>query len=187
MFSKDERTTWANSLKEVSGQVTAMPSRINRVFSVDDHLVVKLSGPIFRRGWRFYSPSRMLSHEASCLEALEGFDVAPKLLFYRKGMVIMSWCGHSIKDVAPPKDWLEQIGLIEEAFRACGLVHLDLKVANIVSDGQKLRVVDFGWSLLGGNGFRPRTPKASRFSSNGTMAMGEGTGEQLRRIISDVV
>lgn len=170
-----------------TGAVNEIPSRINSVFEVGGRAVVKVAGPRFRRKMRIYDPKKMLRHEGDCLRALERFDVAPRVMFQQPGVLCMSWCGPTIDSVTVPDDWLLQVGRISEAFRMCELVHFDLKPKNVVCDGGTIRVIDFGWSMLGQKGFRPKGRREHQSFVGFGACSKETTESQLIRIIENVV
>lgn len=148
--------TGLNASPQPSAKVVDKSSRINSVFEVDGRAIVKIAGPRFRRGLRVYDPREMLRHETECLLALEKYDVAPRVLRMHDAAVCLSWCGYSIDSVSLPNDWLKHVDRLVAAFEECRLIHFDLKASNIVFDGDRIRVIDFGWSYLAGEGFRPK-------------------------------
>lgn len=165
------------------GTSRPLPSRINSVLEINGKLVVKISGPKFRRGLRVYDPRAMLRHEAECLKVLEGYDIAPRLIFERTGVLGMTWCGQSIDSAVLPRNWESQIREIASALTQCGISHFDLKKENLVFDGDRIRVIDFGWSFLGGKGFRPGRFPSQRFPLRFEEPSVEDTEAQLVKIV----
>lgn len=165
-----------------------LPSRINTVLAVGEMVVVKIAGPRFRRGIRIFSPSDMLLHEQRCLEALEDFDIAPRSLYFNGQVLVMSNCGRTISEVAPPVDWHAQIEEIASRLAERRILHLDLKAANVLSDGETLRIIDFGWSLLNGRGYvNPSMKRVGAARLSTSAGVGDWTLATLERIVSSVL
>jgi len=171
-----------------SVDVEVLPSRVNTVLALSRRVVLKMPGKRFRRGLRVFDPREMLRHEARCLVVLEEYDIAPRLIYFDGSILLSSFCGESLEVSKPPLNWRVQIDRMSSALAEEGIQHLDIKASNLVTDGEKLRLVDFGWSVINGRGFiRPGIRSELVGKHTNTDQLRAWTRTSLTNIISNVV
>lgn len=81
----------------------------------------------------------------------KGYDWCPKLLSLdpKNNIIKMSYMGVPINKDNAPKDWEHQLKSIIDTLHAENIYHNDIKVGEVLVQGDKINLIDYGWMSIG--------------------------------------
>ena len=164
-----------------------LPSRINEVLNIDDQYVIKIAGSVFWRRLTRFDPVDLLKQEFECLELLQDAGFTPNPLYFSEKILVTKWVGNPISKESVPMDWEQQVRQIADELAKRRIVHLDIKAANVLIAGERLKLIDFGWSLKAGGGRSLPGVLKRTWKVSDPDWITEFTELRLRKVISDVL
>lgn len=128
-------------------------SRINTIEFFENGRVRKKAGPNFFRQFRKFNTCEAILREIEILKKIEYTQISPKILAVEEDAFIMEKVGEPICKNNLPQDWREQIDNIHKTLQKYKIIHRDIKRQNLMVMAGKIYLIDYGWSLIEGNGF----------------------------------
>lgn len=81
----------------------------------------------------------------------KGYDWCPSLLSYNKDRreMILTNVGSPINKHNAPNNWLDQLSIILSDLKQENIYHNDIRSDNLLVKGDKIYLIDYGWTSLG--------------------------------------
>jgi len=116
------------------------------IYYLDEHFQVtpqdkaSFVKKVIHKKYRHYD---FVNKEVFWLQKLKSFDRVPNVVFFNDNTIIMDYMGRIIAKKTVPVDWEEQIKYIVETLGVLEVSHNDIKLEEILVNGNKINLIDF--------------------------------------------